>query len=78
MELPYYVEYIQYGLTIVSILVLFLFAVESLTKEIQELATENFRKKISKLVKNRCSATKLFAEHCFLVTFVEETIQYGY
>jgi len=57
MELPYYVEYIQYGLTIVSILVLFLFAVESLTKEIQELATENFRKKISKLVKNRCSAT---------------------
>jgi len=57
MELSYYMEYIQYGLTIVSILVLFLFAVESLTKEIQELATEKFSKKISGLVRNRCSAT---------------------
>ncbi len=56
MQLPY-AEFIQHGFTMVSALILFLFAVSSLTKEIQELATEDFRKKISQLVKNKYSAT---------------------
>ena len=45
--------YLQLVLGIVSAVILFLFAIENLGREFQRLAVEEFRKKISKLLKNR-------------------------
>lgn len=50
-------SYLQIILGLLSALILFLFAIDSLSSEIQQLATEDFRKKISKFVKNRISGT---------------------
>ncbi len=50
-------SYLQIALGLLSALILFLFALESLSNEVQELATEDFRKKISKYVRNRLSGT---------------------
>lgn len=52
MNLPYS-EYLQIALFLLSAIILFLFAIESLGKEFLNLATESFRKVVSKLAKNR-------------------------
>ena len=52
MNLPYS-EYLQIGLFLLSAIILFLFAIESLGEEFLNLATESFRKIVSKLAKNR-------------------------
>ena len=52
MNLPYS-EYLNIALFLFSSIILFLFAIDSLGKELLDLATENFRKVVSKLAKNR-------------------------
>lgn len=47
--------YLQIALGVISAIILFLFAIENLGKEFQQLASEEFRKSISKVVKNRFS-----------------------
>ena len=54
-------SYVQIVLGLLSALILFLYAIESLGKEFQEMASEEFRKKISKLVKNRYSGALIGA-----------------
>ena len=48
MNLPYS-EYLQIGLFLLSAIILFLFAIESLGEEFLNLATESFRKIVSKV-----------------------------
>ncbi len=50
-------SYLQITLGLLSALVLFLYAIDNLSKEIQELASEKFRKLISRLVRNRVKGT---------------------
>lgn len=50
-------SYLQIVLGLLSALVLFLYAIENLSKEIQELASEKFRGLLSKLVKNKVKGT---------------------
>jgi phosphate:Na+ symporter len=50
-------SYVQIVLGIFSALILFLYAIDNLSKELQELASERFRKIISKVVKNKVSGT---------------------
>ncbi|MBP7820096.1 MAG: Na/Pi cotransporter family protein [Candidatus Methanofastidiosum sp.] len=52
MNLPYS-EYVNIALFLFSSIILFLYAIDSLGKEFLDLATESFRKIISKLSKNR-------------------------
>lgn len=52
MNLPYS-EYINIALFLFSSIILFLYAIDSLGKEFLDLATESFRKIVSKLSKNR-------------------------
>lgn len=54
-------SYVQIVLGLLSALILFLYAIESLGKEFQEMASEEFRKKISKVVKNRYSGALIGA-----------------
>ena len=49
--------YIQIALGLLSALVLFLYAIDNLSKELQELASERFRIIISKLVRNKITGT---------------------
>jgi phosphate:Na+ symporter len=46
-------EYLQIFLGLLSALILFLYAIENLSKEIQELASERFRSTIANLAKNK-------------------------
>ena len=55
MNLPYS-EYLNIALFLFSSIILFLFAIDSLGRELLDLATENFRKVVSKLAKNRSGA----------------------
>jgi phosphate:Na+ symporter len=48
-------SYVQISLGLISALILFLYAIDNLSNELQELASEKFRDIISKLVKNRFS-----------------------
>lgn len=48
-------EYLNIVLIAISSVILFLFAIESLSSQLQKVATEGFRKKISVFVKNRFS-----------------------
>ena len=50
-------NYVQIALGLISALILFLYAIDNLSNELQELATEKFRGLISKLVKNRFTGT---------------------
>jgi phosphate:Na+ symporter len=50
-------SYLQVVLGLLSALVLFLYAIENLSKEIQELASEKFRKLLSRLVRNKYKGT---------------------
>lgn len=45
-------DYLRIALGLISALILFLYAIENLSKEIQELASERFREKISKIARN--------------------------
>ncbi len=45
-------DYLRIALGLISALILFLYAIENLSHEIQELASERFRDKISKIVRN--------------------------
>ncbi len=54
-------EYLKIALGLISALILFLYAIENLSKEIQELAAEKFRNGIGKLVRNRYIGTILGA-----------------
>ena len=45
-------DYLRIALGLISALILFLFAIDNLSHEIQELASERFREKISRLVRN--------------------------
>ncbi len=49
--------YLQVLLGVISALILFLYAIDNLSNELQELASEKFRKLISKLVKNKYVGT---------------------
>ncbi len=49
--------YLQVLLGVISALILFLYAIDNLSKELQDLASEKFRKIISKLVKNKYVGT---------------------
>ncbi|HPQ79535.1 MAG TPA: Na/Pi symporter [Candidatus Dojkabacteria bacterium] len=60
MNLPYS-EYLNIALFLFSSVILFLFAVDSLGKELLDLATESFRKIVSKLAKNRLSGALIGA-----------------
>lgn len=50
-------EYLKIALGLISALILFLYAIENLSKEIQELAAEKFRGVIGRLVRNRYLGT---------------------
>ena len=50
-------NYLQIALGLISALILFLYAIDNLSNELQKLASEKFRELISKLVKNRFSGT---------------------
>ena len=45
-------DYLRIALGLISALILFLYAIDNLSHEIQELASERFREKISRLVRN--------------------------
>jgi len=45
-------DYLRIALGLISALILFLFAIDNLSHEVQELASERFREKISRLVRN--------------------------
>ena len=45
-------DYLRIALGVISALILFLFAIDNLSHEVQELASERFREKISRLVRN--------------------------
>jgi len=45
-------DYLRIALGLISALILFLYAIENLSKEIQELASERFREKISRIARN--------------------------
>jgi phosphate:Na+ symporter len=49
--------YLQILLGVISALILFLYAIDNLSNELQELALEKFRKLISKLAKNKYVGT---------------------
>jgi phosphate:Na+ symporter len=50
-------SYLQIALGLISALVLFLYAIDNLSKELQQLASEDFRKVISKIVRNKVTGT---------------------
>ncbi len=50
-------EYLQIALAFISGLILFLYAIDALSKEIQELASNKFREILGKLAKNKYTAT---------------------
>jgi len=51
------IESLQISLGIISALVLFLYAIDNLSKEMQELATEKFRSHVAKLTRNKYIGT---------------------
>ena len=50
-------EYLQIALAFISALILFLYAIDTLSKEFQELASNKFREILGKLAKNKYTAT---------------------
>ena len=66
-------DYLRIALGLISALILFLFAIDNLSHEIQELASERFREKISRLVRNTYIGTLFGAFStaliCFSLTF---------
>ncbi len=50
-------EYLQIALAFISALILFLYAIDTLSKEFQELASDKFREILGKFVKNKYTGT---------------------
>ena len=50
-------EYLQIALAFISALILFLYAIDALSKEIQDLASNKFREILGKLAKNKYLGT---------------------
>lgn len=50
-------EYLQIALAFISALILFLYAIDALSKEFQELASNKFRELLGKLAKNKYTGT---------------------